>query len=125
MKKYTLSVAYIALFTGMGMPIVAYAAPATFAGLMEMIVGWVSVAVPVIVGLALFAFLYGLALFLKNSGDSKQHGEGATIMTYGIISLFVIVALWGLVEMARRSIFGDDSTAVPSSSSILNSFDLD
>jgi len=106
------------------LPSLALGAPATFADLADMIIGWVNLAVPSIVAFALFAFLFGLVLFLKSAGDSKKHADGIKIMTYGIISLFVIVGVWGIVEMAKRTIFGSDSVAVPSSSSIVNTFNI-
>jgi len=103
-------------------PFVVFAAARTFRELANQIISIVNIAVPVLVSLAVVAFFFGLVKFLSSTGDTKKHKDGITIMTYGIISLFVIVGLWGIIEIAKNTIFGNDSVAVPSSSEILGSF---
>jgi len=49
-----------------------------------------------LVGLALVYFLYGLAQFVLNAADESKREEGKKTMIWGIIALFVMVALWGL-----------------------------
>ncbi|MCH7597831.1 hypothetical protein IID27_02165 [Patescibacteria group bacterium] len=54
---------------------------------------------PVIVALALLYFFWGLAKYILAAGDEAAQGEGKRIMIWGIIALFVIVSVWGLVQV--------------------------
>ncbi|NTV22328.1 MAG: hypothetical protein HGB03_02055 [Candidatus Yonathbacteria bacterium] len=106
-------------------PLFVFAAPGTFSELATMLVEIIDVAVPVIVTLALVAFLFGLAKMLFSAGDSASYSEGSKIMVYGIVSLFVIVALWGLIEVAQQTIFETTSTEVPQTPDILGTSSTD
>jgi len=58
---------------------------------------WVNTATPVAVGLALLAFFWGLAKFIFSAGDEEKRKEGKKVMGWGIVALFVVVAIWGIV----------------------------
>lgn len=68
------------------------------AALVNEIVRLVSAAVPIIIGLAVLVFLYGIAKY-GISKDEKNRQEAVGIITYGIIALFVMVSIWGLVAL--------------------------
>jgi sorbitol-specific phosphotransferase system component IIC len=53
--------------------------------------------IPVLVVLALLLFIWGIVRFISASGDEKAAEEGKNKMIWGIIALFVIVSVWGLV----------------------------
>lgn len=55
--------------------------------------------VPVIFGLALVAFLWGGAKYIFNAADATKRKEGNAMMLYGIIALFVMLSIWGLVSL--------------------------
>jgi len=69
----------------------------TFANLILNIVGLLKFLIAPIVGLAVLVFLYGLLNYLLNSGDETKRREGVKYMFYGIIGLFVMISMWGLV----------------------------
>lgn len=52
---------------------------------------------PVVVGLALLGFFWGLMKFIFAAGNEDSKADGKKIMIMGIIALFVMVAVWGLV----------------------------
>ena len=54
-------------------------------------------ALPVVVGLALLGFFWGLMKFIFAAGNEDSKADGKKIMIMGIIALFVMVAVWGLV----------------------------
>lgn len=57
-------------------------------------------------GLALVVFIWGLAKFLFHiSGDEKAIDEGKRVMKWGIIALFVLVSIWGIVTLIQTNIF--------------------
>jgi hypothetical protein len=57
----------------------------------------VGLALPIVIGLALLAFFWGLVKFIFAQGNEEAKGEGKKIMLWGIIALFVMIAVWGLV----------------------------
>ena len=58
-------------------------------------------AVPVLVALALALFIWGLVVFIANSGSDNKRDEGKSRMVWGVIALFVIVSVWGIVEILQ------------------------
>ncbi len=65
--------------------------------LLSSIKNLVGTALPIVVGLALLGFFWGLMKFIFAAGNEEKKAEGKNIMIYGIIALFVMVAVWGLV----------------------------
>lgn len=65
-------------------------------------------AVKVVVPLALLVFLWGLAKFILVAGDEKEKERGKNIMVWGVIALFVMVSIWGLVNLLQSN-FGIES----------------
>lgn len=64
----------------------------------------VRIAIPIIGGLALLYFFWGLAKFILKSGDTKAQEEGKNIMIWGIIALFVMMTVWGLVGFIQDNL---------------------
>lgn len=56
----------------------------------------VDLALPIVVALALLAFFYGLAKLIW--GGPEAVAEGKTLMIWGVVALFVMVSVWGLVR---------------------------
>ena len=78
----------------------------------------VATATPIVAGLSLLAFFWGLAMYLfslsagEGSSSHSTYGmpstpqgkrAGRTIMLYGIIVLFVMVSVWGLVKILQAT----------------------
>jgi uncharacterized membrane protein YidH (DUF202 family) len=59
----------------------------------------------IVIALALLAFFWGLAKFIFNvSGDQKSVEEGKRIMLWGIIALFVMISVWGIVRFIQTEL---------------------
>ena len=52
--------------------------------------------IPILVAVALIYFIWGLLQFILSAGG-EDHEAGKTKMWWGIIALFVIVSIWGIV----------------------------
>jgi hypothetical protein len=59
----------------------------------------VGLLIPVVIALGLLFFIWGLVTYIAASGDEAAKEEGKRKMIWGIIALFVIVAVWGLVSL--------------------------
>jgi hypothetical protein len=72
----------------------------------------IGTATPIIVALALLFFFYGLAKYILNSGDEEKKSEGKGIMIWGIIALFVMVSVWGLVNLLANTFDVNDGSTI-------------
>ena len=115
MKK--LIIALAALAPGLAMAQITTNNSTTgISSLMQTIAGWVGAALPIVVGLALLGFFWGLMKFIFNAGNEEAKEEGKKIMIYGIVTLFVMVAVWGLVKFVANSLgigTGGNSGSLP------------
>lgn len=108
MKKFlgTLSASSVALLT----PVLAFAQSGVdTSGLLVLLNKFqqlVAAVIPILIGLALLAFLWGVLTYLfgKDKAGAKE------FMIWGIIALFVMTSVWGLVHILR-------STVLPNSQS--------
>ncbi len=64
-----------------------------------------------IFALALAYFLYGVLSYVSTGAEEKNRGEAKNTMIYGIIVLFVMSSVWGLVKFVQSAtgINGNDS----------------
>ena len=91
MKKVTFLC--LALLT----PIIAFAQFTQTKSYIASIGSIVQMLTVIVMGLALLYFFWGLAKFILAAGDEKKIAEGKSIMIWGIIALFVMASVWGLV----------------------------
>ena len=76
----------------------------TFSGLITLIIDKIlNPLVILFVALAVFYFLWGVLKYIQSAGDEKSRKEGISMMTYGIIALFVMTAVWGLVNVLTNT----------------------
>jgi hypothetical protein len=66
--------------------------------------------IPFFITLAIAVFIYGVVKFIMNAENEEERKKGKNFMIYGIISLFVIVSIWGLVNILVNT-FGLSKTA--------------
>lgn len=64
----------------------------------------VTLIIPLLLGLAVLVFMWGIVKFIAHADDEKTHEEGKQLMVYGMIGLFVIVSLWGIVGFLHESL---------------------
>ena len=63
----------------------------------------INTALPVLVALALAAFFLGLVRYIFKSGGDKG-GNAKQLMIGGILGLFVMIAVWGIVELIANNL---------------------
>lgn len=61
--------------------------------------------VPVLVALALLFFFWGLAQWILNMADTEKHQEGKQRMIWGLVALFVIGSIGGLILILQNTLF--------------------
>ena len=69
-------------------------------------------AVPLLIGIAVALFLWGLVKYLGSGlGEPKKVQEARSLMIWGIISITVMVSVWGLVRILQGVFFPPLTTA--------------
>jgi hypothetical protein len=68
--------------------------------------------IPFIIALTVLIFLWGVFKFVIAGADGDARKEAQGYMIWGIIALFVMVSVWGLVNILVRT-FNLESSSVP------------
>lgn len=63
-------------------------------------------AVPFLISLALVLFLIGVVRFVAAGDNEEKRQGGRDLMIFGIIALFVMVSVWGFVNILSNTFFG-------------------
>lgn len=88
-------------------------APANLTELIQLLVNTIlQPFVALIMILALLYFLIGVVKYIKAAASEDGRAEGRQMMIYGLIGLFVMVSVWGLVLILHRT-FPLQQTAPP------------
>lgn len=96
----------ILFFSSFLFPFSAFAQINTFRDLLTAIGSLISLLIPLAFGLALLFFLWGLAQFIFKAGDETAVEVGKRRMLWGVIALFVISSIWGIVSFFQADILG-------------------
>lgn len=71
----------------------------SFESLVQVFINLIKLALPVMVGLAVLVFFKGLIVFIAKSGDAKSHEEGRSLMIWGVLALFIMVSVFGILRL--------------------------
>lgn len=102
MKKT--AVASLALFA---LPFIAFAqALQPVKNLVVAVAGILNMLIPVLIAAALVFFFWGLVQYIRNPvGGGEGHGpDGRKTMVAGLVSLFIMVSVWGIVNLAQGAL---------------------
>ena len=68
--------------------------------------------IPLLISVALVVFIIGVVKFIANADNEEKRTEGRQFIIWGIVGLFVIVSVWGLVAVLQNTFF-DGGLVVP------------
>jgi hypothetical protein len=66
--------------------------------------------IPILITIALIVFFWGLIQFFYGGG--KDTSKGRKVMMAGIIGLFVMISIWGIIVLVQEAL-GVDKNAKP------------
>jgi hypothetical protein len=76
----------------------------------DTVIGLMNKVVPLLIGIAVLVFLWGVLKYvIAGSDDAGKRAEARGFMIWGIVSIFIMVSVWGLVGILQTS-FGIDNT---------------
>lgn len=111
-KKYIVSVALLSAVLMVPTVIFAQTIDTSyisnwFQELLDLIAGLI----PLLIAIGVLLFIWGLVTFIASADDESARAAAKTKMIWGIIALFVIVGVWGFVELLQTFTGIDDTTA--------------
>lgn len=59
---------------------------------------------PLLITLAVIGFVYGIVKYFLNPDNEEKRKNGKEFMTWGLISLFVMVSFWGIINIFKASL---------------------
>ncbi|MEI7720018.1 MAG: hypothetical protein WCI89_02315 [bacterium] len=86
-------------------PILSKTTSATFTSLVAGLMNVINLLVWLMGGVAIVVFFYGVAQFVRKSGDTHAHSQGYKLMQWGIIALFIFFSLGGILNFFCGSLF--------------------
>jgi hypothetical protein len=98
MKKYAIATAGLLFF-----PIVASAqALQPLRNIVSAVGGIINALVPIVMAIALLVFFWGLVKYIRGAG--KDYKAGKDIMIAGLLALFIMVSVWGIIHLAQGAL---------------------
>ena len=71
-----------------------------------------NIVIPILIVIATIVFIWGIISYILSAGSDERKKEAKNLIIWGLIGLFVIVAMWGLVTVIG-STFGVSETVIP------------
>jgi hypothetical protein len=60
--------------------------------------------IPVLIAAALVVFFWGLVQYILHPEGGEHGGGGRPIMIAGLVSLFIMVSVWGIINLAQNAL---------------------
>jgi hypothetical protein len=100
----TLSLPAVLLFLPLGF---VYAQTVeTLEDIIDIIVRLIAAVIPIAFALAILFFFWGIAKFIYFADNEQKRKEGKNILIWGVIAIFILVSIWGIVALLKDTFLG-------------------
>lgn len=97
------------LFAALAFPSLALAAPRTFSELADLVTNLINGGIGVALILGIVVYFYGISTSMhKTMGGEMSHIR--TQLVWGILALFVMFSVWGILGLIRNTLFDGGAT---------------
>ena len=79
-----------------------------FCSVVDFFLGLMGAAIPILISISVIVFVWGVFRYVIAEGEDKARSRD--VMLYGIIGLFVMVSVWGLVTIVKNTFDLDDNS---------------
>ncbi len=87
-----------------------------FRDFVDQIVGLINFTVPVLAGIAVALFIVSGVRYIYKSGSAESKGKERNAMMWGLVALFVLFSIWGILNLLDETFFAGASGVGPSNS---------
>ena len=98
------------------LPAISFGAEAGFTSIQGSLVvmsNFINALIPFIISIGLVLFLIGIVQYITAGGDEEKRKAARDIIVFGIIALFVMVSVWGFVNILGKTFFPSGGTTLP------------
>lgn len=95
----------VLLLSLLAMPAIVVAAPRTFKELTDQWVGLLNAGIGIILTLGIVIYFYGVVTSIRKSKEGFTK-EGRDQLLWGLLALFVMFSVWGILALLRNTLFG-------------------
>ncbi len=79
--------------------------PTNFTELVQMLIGFINLLVPVLFALTILYLSWGIIkAWIINGGDQGSVDDGKKIALAGVVALVFMVGIWGILAVLQRSL---------------------
>lgn len=75
--------------------------PTDLKGIIELFTNIGLSIIPFLGAVAFLVFVWGVARFIKSAGSEKEIKESKNLLIWGVIGLFVLVTVWGIMAFLQ------------------------
>ncbi len=90
-------------------PLVALAAPSDFKGLANLIVSIIRGLTGAAIAIGVVYFLWGMVSAMTEAGSAKGWERFRGQILWGVITLFVMFAIWAILRLLGNTLFGTNN----------------
>ncbi|GEM_PF-3082221 len=96
--------------------VISTEAPTTLVELIDRVNSIGSYVIPFLIGIGVFIVLLGIVNYIRQGDNEEKRAEGRMFIIWGVISIFIMLSIWGLVNILVKSFNFDNSvtsTTIP------------
>ena len=80
-------------------------APSTFAELVSFFIGLINMLIPLLFGITFLFIVWKIVdAWIIHADDETKRNEGKTIAFVGVLVMFVMVTIWGILSFLQNSL---------------------
>jgi heme/copper-type cytochrome/quinol oxidase subunit 2 len=87
--------------------------PKTISELITMFIGIVSALIPFMGALAFLVFMLAIVKFIRSAGNEKEIKESKNLLIWGVIGLFILVSIWGIISFMKGELGFSENVTLP------------
>ncbi len=72
-------------------------------GVINQVNGIINVIIPFLVGLAVLIIIWGVFNYISGAGDEEKRAQAKQYIIWGVIGVFIMLSVWGLVSILTNS----------------------
>jgi len=87
--------------------------PSDFADFVCYVTNFVGILLPFLTTISVLVFFWGIVKFISAAGDEKKIEDGKKFLVWGVIGLFIMFSIWGILQFFSDSFFGPSAIGFP------------
>lgn len=81
----------------------------SFKDVVAFVIGYINLIIPLLAAAALVLFLWSGVQYILKAGESHGKGPEREALLWGIIALFVLFSVWGILRLVCSTLIGTSS----------------